>query len=123
MHRTQILLDEWQYQRMKDLSEREGRSLSSLVRDAARFADTFDMTFTSGDKYYMRSDHYNFAKKGIPVVFFCNGEHEDYHQVSDHADKLDGDKMQRIARLAFWTGWHAANADERPSRLGRQEDW
>ncbi len=96
---------------------------STIGRDAAGFAQRLGMTFTSGDKYYERSDHYNFAKKGIPVVFFCNGEHEDYHQVSDHADKLDGAKMERIARLAFWTGWAVANADEAPRRLGRREDW
>lgn len=96
---------------------------STLVRDAATFGEQLGLSFTSGDKYYMRSDHYNFAKKGIPVVFFCNGEHEDYHQVTDHADKLDGDKMERIARLAFWTGWAAANAESAPTKLGRQADW
>ena len=96
---------------------------STLVRDAAGLGEQLGLSFESGDKYYMRSDHYNFAKKGIPVVFFCNGEHEDYHQVSDTADKLDGEKMERIARLAFWTGWNAANADERPSKLGKQDDW
>ena len=57
------------------------------------------------------------------MVFFCNGEHEDYHQVSDHADKLDGAKMERIARLAFWTGWSVANADERPRKLGKRQGW
>ena len=96
---------------------------STIVRDAARFGEQLGVTFQSGDKYYERSDHYNFARKGIPVVFFCNGEHEDYHQVSDHADKLDGDKMQRIARLAFWTGWHVATTDEAPRALGKQERW
>jgi hypothetical protein len=96
---------------------------STIVRDAARFGAGLGLKFTSGDKYYSRSDHYNFAKKGVPVVFFCNGEHEDYHQVTDHADKLDGDKMERIARLAFWTGWSTANADARPERLGKQRDW
>ncbi|MEC9047773.1 MAG: M20/M25/M40 family metallo-hydrolase [Planctomycetota bacterium] len=96
---------------------------STIVRDSAAFAESMGVTFSSGDKYYARSDHYNFAKKGIPVVFFCNGEHEDYHQVTDHAEKLDGAKMERIARLAFWTGWHVANADERPKGLGRQKGW
>lgn len=96
---------------------------STIVRDAATFADVMGLTFTSGDKYYMRSDHYNFAKKGIPVVYFCNGEHEDYHQVTDHADKLDGGKMERIARLAFWTGWAVANADAKPAKLGEQPAW
>jgi Zn-dependent M28 family amino/carboxypeptidase len=96
---------------------------STIVRDAAGFAAKVGLSFTSGDKYYERSDHYNFAKKGIPVVFFCDGEHEDYHQVTDHAEKLDGEKMERIARLAFWTGWSVANADEVPRRLGKREDW
>ncbi|MFY9342704.1 MAG: M20/M25/M40 family metallo-hydrolase [Planctomycetota bacterium] len=96
---------------------------STIVQDAARFGETLGLAFTSGDKYYQRSDHYNFAKKGIPVVFFCNGEHEDYHQVSDHADKLDGEKMEKIARLAFWTGWAVANADERPHKLGKRAAW
>jgi len=96
---------------------------STIVRDSAAFAKTMGITFSSGDKYYMRSDHYNFAKKGIPVVFYCNGEHEDYHQVTDHAEKLDAAKMERIARLAFWTGWHVANGDERPRNLGRQKNW
>jgi hypothetical protein len=96
---------------------------STIVRDAASFAEQLGCTFSSGDKYYTRSDHYNFAQKGIPVVFFCTGEHEDYHQVTDHADKLDGAKMERIARLSFWTGWSVANADERPRKLGRQPAW
>ena len=99
------------------------RQYSTIVRDAAGFAQRLGMSLVSGDKYYERSDHYNFAKKGIPVVFFCDGEHEDYHQVTDTADKLDGDKMQRIARLAFWTGWSVANADEPPRTLGKREDW
>lgn len=99
------------------------KMFSTIVRDAAGFAEQLGCTFTSGDKYYTRSDHYNFAKKGIPVVFFCNGEHEDYHQVTDHAEKLDGAKMERIARLSFWTGWSVANADERPRKLGRQPAW
>jgi hypothetical protein len=96
---------------------------NTLVQQAARCGQELGLSFTSGDKYYQRSDHYNFAKKGIPVVFFCNGEHEDYHQVSDHADKLDGAKMERIARLAFWTGWLAAEADDAPRALGRRPDW
>jgi Zn-dependent M28 family amino/carboxypeptidase len=99
------------------------RMFSTIVQDAARFGETLGVSFTSGDKYYERSDHFNFAKKGIPVVFFCNGEHEDYHQVSDHADKLDPRKMQTIARLAFWTGWTVANADEPPRTLGPRRDW
>ena len=96
---------------------------SDMVQKAAELAQHFDLTFTDGDKYYTRSDHYNFAKNGIPVVFFCSGEHEDYHQVSDTPDKLDGPKMERIAQLAYWVGCEVANAKEIPKTLGRKSDW
>ena len=75
------------------------------------------------DNYYFRSDHYNFAQKGVPVVFLCDGEHPDYHQVSDSADRLDYARMETIARLAFWTGWQVAEAKDRPIELGVQSDW
>ena len=77
----------------------------------------------SGDVYYHRSDHYNFAKKGIPVVFFCTGEHADYHQVTDDVDKLDGAKMETVTRLAAWTGWVVADAKEKPRTVGSADDW
>jgi len=96
---------------------------STLVRNAAHLAPEFELGLTIGDTYYQRSDHYNFARKGIPVVFFCDGEHEDYHKVTDHADKLDYAKMERVTRLAFWTGWMAAEAKHRPKRLGSQAGW
>ena len=96
---------------------------STIVRDAVARGDKFGIVFTSGDTYYQRSDHYNFARKGVPVVFFCDGEHPDYHQVSDHADKLDYAKMEAIARLAFWTGWEVAQAKGRPQELGKQPGW
>ena len=96
---------------------------STIVRDSALIAEQMGLTFRSGDKYYSRSDHYNFAKVGIPVVFFSNGEHEDYHQVTDHADKLDSDRMQTYSRLAYWTGYRVAQADERPERIGRTGSW
>ena len=96
---------------------------STLVRDAARVGEQMGIGFTRGDKYYTRSDHYNFAKVGIPVVFFTSGEHEDYHQVSDHADKLDAAKMERITRLAYWTGYMVAQGKEQPKELGRSAGW
>ncbi|MDO8349187.1 MAG: M20/M25/M40 family metallo-hydrolase, partial [Planctomycetota bacterium] len=96
---------------------------STLVRDAVARGSKFDIAFTSGDIYYERSDHFNFAKKGVPVVFFCDGEHPDYHQVSDHADKLDYVRMEAVARLAFWTGWEVAQNKGRPQELGKQPNW
>jgi Zn-dependent M28 family amino/carboxypeptidase len=96
---------------------------STLVREAARLAAKMGVTLTSGDQFYERSDHFNFAQKGIPVVFLCDGEHPDYHQVTDHADKLDYARMETVARLAFWTGWLAAEARDRPKDLGPQQAW
>ncbi len=96
---------------------------SSIAQNAAELAGRFGMALTVGDKYYQRSDHYNFARRGVPVVFFCDGEHEDYHQVTDTADKLDYAKMERVARLAYWTAWEVAQADERPAEIGRRQDW
>lgn len=96
---------------------------STLGRTAAELGPRLGLTLSVGDKYYQRSDHYHFARRGVPVVFFCDGEHEDYHRVTDVAGKLEGDKMERIARLAFWTGYRAAMSDARPRRLGRHTDW
>ncbi len=96
---------------------------STLVRTAVELGARLGIGFVSGDKYYKRSDHYNFAQRGIPVVFFCDGEHEDYHKVSDHAELLDYDKMARVAQLAYWTGWEVAQARGRPRALGSQPSW
>lgn len=96
---------------------------SSIVRDAVALADRFGIAFTSGDTYYQRSDHYNFAKQGVPVVFFCDGEHPDYHQVTDTAALLHYDRMEAVARLAFWSGFNVANDKGRPKELGVQDRW
>jgi hypothetical protein len=96
---------------------------STVVRDAAEFAAVLGFSPVSGDKYFQRSDHYTFSKKGFPVVCFCNGEHEDYHGVNDSVDKLDAGRMERLARLAFWTGWSAANTQELPHTLGPRDGW
>ena len=96
---------------------------SSLVKDAVKLGENFGVSFTSGDTYYERSDHYNFARNGIPVVFFCDGEHPDYHQVTDHADKLDYPAMEAITRLAYWTTWNAADAKSSIKQLGAQSGW
>jgi hypothetical protein len=66
------------------------------------------------ESFYTRSDHYNFARQGVPVLFFFNGTHEDYHRPSDEPDLIDSDKASRIARLVFYLGLAVGNADERP---------
>lgn len=67
------------------------------------------------ENFYRRSDHFNFARKGVPALFFFNGTHEDYHQASDEVEKIDADKTARIGRLLFWLGLEVADADERPA--------
>jgi hypothetical protein len=63
------------------------------------------------NRFYYRSDHYNFAKHGIPIIFYFTGTHSDYHQPGDDIDKINFEKMQRISRLVYLTGWHVANLD------------
>ncbi|MGC1471317.1 MAG: M28 family metallopeptidase [Psychroserpens sp.] len=65
------------------------------------------------NRYYYRSDHYNFAQQGVPVIFYFNGEHEDYHQVTDTADKINYSLLEKRTRLIFATAWYLANSDER----------
>lgn len=75
-----------------------------------------DYTFNADDdpnRYYYRSDHYNFAKNNIPVIFYFNGVHEDYHQITDTAEKINFKKMETITRLVFLTAWEIANRDEK----------
>jgi len=76
---------------------------------------TFDYTFNDindPNRFYYRSDHYNFAKYGIPVIFYFSGVHEDYHQPSDTPEKLNYERMSEIGQLIFYTAWELANRDE-----------
>ena len=66
------------------------------------------------ENFYFRSDHYNFARKGVPILFFFNGTHPDYHQASDEVSKIDGEKESRIIKLVFYLGLDVANAAARP---------
>jgi Zn-dependent M28 family amino/carboxypeptidase len=63
--------------------------------------------------YYTRSDHYNFVLKGIPVIFYFNGTHEDYHKPTDTADKIDFDLLMTRTKLIFATAWQLANQEKR----------
>jgi hypothetical protein len=66
------------------------------------------------ERFYFRSDHFNFARKGVPILFFFNGTHDDYHRPSDEPDRIDGEKAARIAQLLYWLGIEIANTTERP---------
>ncbi|WP_027378080.1 M28 family metallopeptidase [Kaistella palustris] len=65
------------------------------------------------DRLYYRSDHYNFAKNGIPVIFYFDGIHEDYHKPTDTSDKIDYAALRKRAQLVFATAWELANRKER----------
>ncbi len=71
------------------------------------------------NRFYARSDHWNFGKHGVPFIFFFTGTHEDYHQPGDEAHKIEYDRMARIARLIFATAWQAANQDAPPVVSGK----
>ena len=65
------------------------------------------------NRFYYRSDHYNFAKSGIPIIFYFNGTHPDYHRPTDTVDKITFDVMAKRAQLVFHTAWILVNRDER----------
>lgn len=77
----------------------------------------FDYTYNDENdpnRFYYRSDHYNFAKNNIPIIFYFNGTHDDYHQASDTPDKINYDLLENRTRLVFHTAWELAN---RPTRI------
>ena len=93
-----------------------------IIVDSVNRADPtpfrIDRQFDDADHpehIYQRSDHYNYAKKGIPIIFFTTGLHEDYHKVSDEPSKIDYDKVARVARLMLDAGLAVANRASRPT--------
>ena len=85
---------------------------------AKTYSPNMELDYTYNDKddpnrFYYRSDHYNFAKHDIPVIFYFNGVHDDYHQHTDEVDKIHFGKMQEITRLVFATAWNLVNKEER----------
>ena len=66
------------------------------------------------NRLFYRSDHYNYAKSGVPIVFFFDGIHEDYHRVSDEVQKIDFTKLMKVTRTVASLGWKLANLPKRP---------
>lgn len=64
------------------------------------------------NRFYYRSDHYNFAEKGVPIIFYFNGVHADYHKPTDTPDKINYPMMAKRAQLVFYTAWEMANRNE-----------
>ena len=64
------------------------------------------------NRFYYRSDHYNFAEKGVPIIFYFNGVHPDYHRPTDTPDKINYALMEKRAKLVFYTALEMANREE-----------
>ncbi|HMW74851.1 MAG TPA: M28 family peptidase, partial [Saprospiraceae bacterium] len=99
-------------------SDRISMELHELSESVnARFSNlTLDYTYnspTDPNRFYYRSDHYNFAEKGIPIIFYFSGVHEDYHKPSDTIDKIHFNLLRKRAQLVFYTAWEIANRPER----------
>ncbi|MBK7649457.1 MAG: M28 family peptidase [Flammeovirgaceae bacterium] len=89
------------------LSERTNKTYTNLIFDYLYNAEDHP------DKIYYRSDHWNFAKKNIPIVFYFDGIHEDYHKPSDEVDKIEFDLLALRAKNVFHLAWEIANRDTR----------
>jgi hypothetical protein len=99
-------------------SDKLSTELHSISENANKTYQNLQLDYTYNDekdknRFYYRSDHYNFAKNGIPVIFYFNGVHEDYHKETDEVEKIDFNKMEKITRLVFFTAWDLANRDQR----------
>ncbi|HEY7497985.1 MAG TPA: M28 family peptidase [Vicinamibacterales bacterium] len=103
-------------------SDRISTELHNLNEDAnASLPKPLTLDYEMNDpsdteSIYTRSDHYSYAAKGIPIIFFFTGLHPDYHMASDSVDKIIFDKIQRVAQLAYETGRRVANLDHMPVR-------
>lgn len=99
-------------------SEKLSTELKTISENANTEHTQLKLDYTYDDpndpnQFYYRSDHYNFAKYDVPVIFYFNGVHEDYHKPTDTIDKIEFDKMQKITRLVYYTAWQVANAPQR----------
>lgn len=91
---------------LKAISENANSTYTDLALDYRFDGD-------DPNRYYYRSDHYNFAKNNIPIIFYFNGVHEDYHRPTDTIEKLDFDAMEHITKLVFFTAWELVNRGDR----------
>ncbi len=96
--------------------------INALANEKTGIRLELDERFNSAEdpnRFYQRSDHWNFGKHGIPFIFYFTGTHEDYHRPGDEPHKIAYDRMARITRLIFATAWQAANQDDRPAISGK----
>lgn len=100
-------------------SDRLSTDLHNISEAANAKYTHLDLDYKYNDRkdpnqFYFRSDHYNFAKKGIPIIFYFNGVHDDYHMETDEPQKIEYDLLAKRAQLVFVTAWDLANRPTRP---------
>jgi len=100
-------------------SDKLSTELHNLSEEVNSKYMNMDLDYTFNDendpnRFYYRSDHYNFAKNNIPIIFYFNGVHADYHKMTDTPDKIEYDLLAKRAKLVFLTAWEIANRTERP---------
>ena len=99
-------------------SDHDSQDLHSLSEKTNLETVNIDLDYRYNAKddpqrFYYRSDHYNFAKNGIPIIFYFSGTHPDYHMPSDTPDKIEYDLLEVRTKLIFYTAWNIANRDQR----------
>ncbi|TGE17206.1 M28 family peptidase [Hymenobacter elongatus] len=99
-------------------SDKLSSELHAINEEANKKYTQIDLDYRFNDpqdpnRFYYRSDHYNFAKHKIPVAFYFNGVHDDYHGAGDEVEKIEFPKTEKRARLVFFTAWQLANRDNR----------
>lgn len=92
---------------LHNLSEEMNHKFTKLKLDYTYNLDS------DPNRFYYRSDHYNFAKNNIPVIFYFNGTHENYHRISDTPDKINYELLAKRTQLVFYTAWEIANRENR----------
>lgn len=100
-------------------SDKLSTELHEISEEANSTYTNLKLDYTYNDdndpnRFYYRSDHYNFAKYDIPIIFYFNGIHEDYHKPTDTAEKIEYDVLEKRAKLVFFTAWEIANREKRP---------
>ncbi len=96
---------------LHEISRAANRSLSEPLTLDYEMNDPADL-----EQIYFRSDHYSYALKGIPVIFFTTGLHPDYHANTDHVSKIEFEKLARVTRLVYETGLRIANREHAPAK-------
>lgn len=99
-------------------SDKLSQELHQLSEQVNQNYTKLELDYTYNDendpnRFYYRSDHYNFAKNNVPIIFYFNGVHADYHKPTDTIDKIAFEKMMKVTKLVFFTAWEIANREDR----------